>query len=207
MEFVSEQVGWVATYFGPLYRTAGTGWIALQTPRDGPVEMFDFVGTQIGWGIAHYARGAQYGCAQAAPAGIPPCRSALLFTQDGGATWDERLVLPLVASANGSLPMRGLVAIDHHTLWLLVNTGGDSEVRLTVDGARSWRTVLAMPGLTTLEADGKNGAWVIAATATGSDVLRTTDGGRHWTRALSGKAYALTRVGSELWVLDRDGAY
>lgn len=206
LEFVSEQVGWVATHSGPLYRMRGTGWVELPRLRDGSVELVDFVGTQVGWGVARYTRG-QYGCAQAAPPEIPPCRSALLHTQDGGETWEERLVLP-VEAPGGSFPMQGLAAIDDGTVWLLVATvDGGYEARLTTDGGRSWRTTLARRGLNNLIADGVNGAWVIASTESGAEVLRTTDSGRSWVRSLSGKPHTLSRVGRGLWALERDGAY
>ena len=208
LDFVSEQVGWVATHSGPLYRMRGTGWVELPRLRDGSVESLDFVGTQVGWGIARYTRGGQYGCAQAAPPEIPPCRSALLHTRDGGETWEERLVLPVEPARGGSFPMQGLAAIDDGTVWLLVATGdGGYEVRLTTDGGRSWRTTLARRGLNNLIADGVNGAWVIASTGSGAEVLRTMDSGRSWVRSLSGKPHALHRVGRDLWALERDGAY
>lgn len=208
LDFVSEHVGWVATYSGPLYRMLGTRWVALPSLPEGVVETVDFVGTQVGWALAR-TRGVP-GCLYTGDARAAPCRYSLLFTQDGGATWDERAVPPVVLS--GPYVIHGstheLAAIDVRNLWLLINGGdGVSEVRVTNDGGRGWRTVLAMRGLSNLRSDSARGAWVLAASSTGADVLRTTDGGATWVHQLSGKAIALTRVASQLWVLERDGAY
>lgn len=204
VDFVSEQVGWLATFRGPLYRTTASGWTALPAVPDRVILDIDFVGTQVGWAIARYAPAE--GCS-AAPIDPSRCRTAVLRTQDGGVTWDERLVVPFTPSGTGAEPALRVAAVDIDTAWARLGDAGGSELRLTQDGGRSWRTVLRARGLGALAADSARGAWVIAPSASGADVLRTMDAGATWEPQLRGNAHALTRVGSHLWVLERDGAY
>lgn len=206
--------------------SAGSGFALARTLDDGatwkritvPVRRVSevrFITADAGWAIGFAGRGAQIGCQQASPA--PPCRSVVLRTDDGGATWTETLSVPFGES--GGEMLRSLQAVDAANAWVVV---GDqtcpalcgNELRGTSDGGKSWRTLyqgnigairFVSPRRGWIAAYGPGG---ISYGADGGNLLATADGGVSWSLALKGQPIiAIEAFDQRVWALAVDSAY
>jgi photosystem II stability/assembly factor-like uncharacterized protein len=216
VQLLDQNVGWIATASG-LFRTAdaGRGWISLSAPPFARFAQLRFIDATRGWAVLFVGRDQpQIGCMQASTAAA--CRNVVATTDDGGATWRERLSIPL--SPAGPETIRGLQAIDMERAWVIAQnapcdgSGCPFEVRGTTDGGRTWRAHRAATGGSLRFASASRGWLAIpkAPPANGSVVLVTSDGGTSWKVSLE----TTTDVQSvdaasetEAWALARDGAF
>jgi photosystem II stability/assembly factor-like uncharacterized protein len=111
-------------------------------------------------------------------------------TGDGGQVWTTRSTRPIA-----SCPLSAYNTVSWPTsvvnsrVWWIVSGRNRPSVQLTLDGGRTWRTVVAR-GLSVgpcsvlrVSAAGPNDAWVVARTGRYDTALyRTDDGGRDWRR-------------------------
>jgi photosystem II stability/assembly factor-like uncharacterized protein len=124
-----------------------------------------------------------------------PRKGIVLATDDGGATWTERLVAGAPSGLSGPNPLRGLVVVDDRHAWVVISTGPcgpagcSTELRATIDGGVSWftsyRPAGEVVGVATF-ADVSRG-WLAEALAVRrvQELLATSDGGRSWQVSLA----------------------
>ena len=126
---------------------------------------------------------------------VTPRKGVVLGSDDGGATWTERLVAGAPSGMPGPNPLRGLVTVDVRHAWVVVTTGPCdpagcvTELRATADAGVSWSTSYrptgAVVGAATF-ADVSRG-WLTESFSvrTGQALLATSDGGRSWQTSLA----------------------
>src|SRR4029077_2866174 len=205
--YAGSQFGWVAARWSngrALFPTADGGrtWAELGLPPEITyVPEIRFVDALNGWLLGFDNRGSQFGCDQAAPANIPPCRDILFRTTNGGRSWASVRVLAL-APAGGSA-IRDIQFVDATTGWMLERNGpapceiGKPCFNLiaTRDGGDSWRTVLGETAISDLHFVDRTHGWGLVhpdESALTVDAIATADGGTTWSRQIAGE---------ELWGL------
>jgi photosystem II stability/assembly factor-like uncharacterized protein len=124
-----------------------------------------------------------------------PPRGTVLGTEDGGATWTERLVAGAPSGLPGPNPLHGLVVVDDRHAWVVIATGPcdpagcATELRATADAGVSWSTSYRPTAAVVVRAafaDVSHG-WLTESFAArrGQDLLATSDGGRSWQLSLA----------------------
>jgi photosystem II stability/assembly factor-like uncharacterized protein len=124
-----------------------------------------------------------------------PQKGTVLGTEDGGATWTQRLVAGAPSGLPGPNPLHGLVVLDERHAWVVIATGPcdpagcATELRATADAGVSWSTSYRPTAAVVVRAafaDVSHG-WLTEAFAMrrGQDLLATTDGGRSWQVSLA----------------------
>ena len=214
IQMLDERIGWIATATG-LYRTAdaGASWTNLGAPSSAPIRDLRFIDARRGWAVLRDQ--PQIGCMQASNAA--PCRSVVATTDDGGASWSERLSVPLPPTL-GPDAIRGLQAVDAQRAWVTVLSGTCDpngcpyELRATIDGGATWRVQHVADGSSLMRFASARRGWLSVAKSpqNGSRIFVTSDGGGSWTASLDTD---LSVVGidaaseDEAWALLLDGRY
>jgi photosystem II stability/assembly factor-like uncharacterized protein len=125
---------------------------------------------------------------------VTPRRGSVIGTDDGGATWRERLVVGAPTGMPGSNPLRGLSVVDDRHAWVITTGSCDpagcaTELRATADAGVTWSTSYRPTGAvvgTATFADVSHG-WLTESFAVraGQQLLATSDGGRSWRTSLA----------------------
>ena len=111
-------------------------------------------------------------------------------TSDGGRVWAARSIRP-IASCPQSAYNTDLwpTSVANGRVWWIVSDWVRPSAQVTLDGGRTWRTVVAhgLPArpcsVLSVSAAGPRAAWVVARVNRESTALyRTADGGRDWRR-------------------------
>lgn len=223
---LSASTGWAIVADGPasaLWRTVDTGatWTRLAVLPYTRIDQLRFIDERTGWALAFGLREEpQTGCLQASSA--PPCRSAVLTTRDGGASWESRLTIPVDLGGAGPAAIRQLQAVDAEHAWVIAQYGEcghdgclQQEIRATADAGRTWRSLYRPDarGLvpTLLRMADRNVGWMVALRAFrgGEVVLGTGDGGRTWRelRQTTGAVAIDAASERDAWILTRDAAF
>ena len=184
--------GYVARYKTQLVLTAtadgGRTWAPIGVPA-AYLNQVRFIDASTGWVAGFSAADTpNVACNATPPSGDRGCRGVVLRTTDGGQTWQD--VLDLKPAVGGRPPVVQVEAVDAQTAWALT---GDAlcgsppcatAVRRTVDGGRSWTTVLDGAVRAIRFATAARG-WAVTTAANGDiTVLRTADGGLTWQSGL-----------------------
>jgi photosystem II stability/assembly factor-like uncharacterized protein len=175
MRFIDPQVGWAACEQALLFTDdGGDSWNSLT--RDLPlefssIETFFFVNKERGWLSVKYGP-------------TPDADNHLLFTTNGGKTWQELKEMNGVAIHNISF-------VDNQVGWM---SGGRHAVPFeslvgsgvafkTQDAGRSWQrvTVPESDVIKSIRFTTESAGWL----ATDYDIYRTNDGGKRWAKVLS----------------------
>ncbi|OLD33785.1 MAG: hypothetical protein AUI44_00180 [Chloroflexi bacterium 13_1_40CM_2_67_6] len=198
-DVLTELVGWVALRDdagATLAKTsdAGRTWQRVGPARIASVSSLDelrFIDERNAFAVAFDEEAT-------------PRKGIVLATEDGGATWTERLVAGAPSGLPGPNPLRGLVVVDDRHAWVVVTTGPCdpegcvSELRATADAGVSWSTSYrptgAMIGVATF-ADASRG-WLTesALVRRGQQLLGTSDGGRSWQVSVAADKLQPTEV-------------
>ena len=198
-DVLTELVGWVALRDdagATLAKTsdAGRTWQRVGPARIASVSSLDelrFIDERNAFAVAFDEEAT-------------PRKGIVLATEDGGATWTERLVAGAPSGLPGPNPLRGLVVVDDRHAWVVVTTGPCdpegcvSELRATADAGVSWSTSYrptgAMIGVATF-ADASRG-WLTesALGRRGQQLLGTSDGGRSWQVSVAADALQPTEA-------------
>ena len=111
VEFVTDEVGYIAGYSGTVLRTldGGDAWDAVYIGRNELIRRLSFVDETTGWAVGH--------------------RGSIFHTDDAGLTWSVQKELPGVY-------LRDIDFSDHDTGWVV---GHDANIWNTNDGGRTWR--------------------------------------------------------------------
>ena len=216
IQMLDERIGWVATAAG-LYRTtdAGASWTSLGAPAYAYIRDLRFIDARRGWAVLSFSRDQpQTGCGTASNAA--PCRSVVVTTDDGGATWSERLSILLPPDAPEAI--RGLQAVDAQRAWVTVLSGTCDpkgcpyELRATIDGGTTWRVQHPADQTSVMRFASARRGWLSVANSpqNGSRIFVTSDGGGSWTPSLEtdlGVVGLDAASESEAWALLGDGRY
>ncbi len=208
IQLLTSKVGWVGSAAG-LEKTSdgGATWRVVNASET--FGALRFVDEQHGWAIVLATP-----LGKAAHAGCPAQGICQIVgtTQDGGATWTDRVVIP-PGPTRGPLVIQ---AIDASLAWILAPTarcdgnGCAVELRKTTDGGATW-TIQRTGSMEALRMATAQRGWLSNSRvpANGSDVFTTSDGGATWTKVFT----AVTNVvgldaasGADVWILSRDGA-
>jgi len=212
--------GWTGTGLG-LARTldAGASWQRIVVPTD-QITSLRFIDANVGWAGGLIPRNIpQVACAQAAPPGTSSCIGVVLRTADGGRTWQQTLAIP-DDGVNGD-PVVQLQAIDGQVAWALTlacssNSPANpilncpTDLRRTVDGGRTWTTLVTDQIVAIRFASAAHG-WLAVAVPNGVFEVRfTNDGGSTWSRGMqtSSGIVGLDAASAHVaWLMTRDGGY
>jgi photosystem II stability/assembly factor-like uncharacterized protein len=99
------------------------------------------------------------------------------YSDDSGANWTD--VTLASTNAYGPYGHHSLCVLDMYHIWLVIYSGGSSEVFFSSDGGETWteQTFVAMAGYAVHFSDPLNGVIVGSA----SNLASTSDGGETWT--------------------------
>ena len=111
VEFVTDDVGYIAGYSGTVLRTldGGKKWDALYIGRNELIRRLSFVDENTGWAVGH--------------------RGSIFHTGDAGITWSIQKELPGVY-------LRDVDFFDRDHGWVV---GHDASVWKTSDGGKTWQ--------------------------------------------------------------------
>ena len=111
VEFVTDDVGYIAGYSGTVLRTldGGDTWDAVYIGRNELIRRLSFVDETTGWAVGH--------------------RGSIFHTDDAGLTWSVQKEIPGVY-------LRDIDFSDHDNGWVV---GHDANIWNTNDGGRTWR--------------------------------------------------------------------
>ena len=111
VEFVTDDVGYIAGYSGTVLRTrdGGNTWDAVYIGRNELIRRLSFVDENTGWAVGH--------------------RGSIFHTGDAGLTWSVQKELP-------GIYLRDIDFSDHDNGWVV---GHDANIWNTNDGGRTWR--------------------------------------------------------------------
>ena len=111
VEFVTDDVGYIAGYSGTVLRTldGGDTWDAVYIGRNELIRRLSFVDETTGWAVGH--------------------RGSIFHTGDAGLTWSVQKELP-------GIYLRDIDFSDHDNGWVV---GHDANIWNTRDGGRTWR--------------------------------------------------------------------
>lgn len=136
----------------------------------------------------------------------------VLHTVDGGATWEQVLVQPVVGYERE--PIYALQAVDGLRAWAIVADTGCrapclGELRATIDGGKTWRTLYRGLLSGARFASARRGWVVVSKDGIMSDVLATSDGGNTWKTSLRERPIVAIDAADErtAWVVALDGAF
>jgi len=144
----------------------------------------------------------------------------VLRTVDGGRTWQQTLAVP-DDGVNGPAVVQ-IQAIDGKVAWALTLACNSTppanpilncptDLRRTVDGGHTWKTLVTDPVVSMRFATASRGWLAIAGSSGSFEVRFTNDGGSTWTRGMqtsSGGIVGLDAATSQVaWAMTRDGGY
>jgi len=111
VEFVNDDIGFIAGYSGTVLRTqdGGKNWEAFYIGRDELVRRMSFVDENTGWAVGH--------------------RGSIFHTKDAGQTWEIQKELPGVY-------LRDVDFVDRNNGWVV---GHDTGIWHTSDGGKNWQ--------------------------------------------------------------------
>ncbi len=111
VEFVTDNVGYIAGYSGTILRTqdGGNKWDALYIGRNELIRRLSFADEKTGWAVGH--------------------RGSIFHTDDAGLTWSVQKELP-------GIYLRDVDFSDHYNGWVV---GHDANIWNTNDGGNTWR--------------------------------------------------------------------
>jgi len=138
--------------------------------------------------------------------------AAILYTADGGKSWEEQGNPELWSGATGN----DITAVDELTAWAALGSRRDDGVILhTVDGGATWNIQPLPAGVNDTVKGIKGLSWRAAwAVTLGGTVMRTLDGGQNWV-IVPHDGVTITQVnridamGDDIWIADfgsSDGA-
>jgi photosystem II stability/assembly factor-like uncharacterized protein len=131
--------------------------------------------------------------------------AAILYTNNGGQTWEEQGDATLWEGMTGN----DISAVDQRTAWAAVGGGSDGGAILhTSDGGLSWNPQLLPEGVTDvvkgIKGLSRSVAWAVTLTGT---VMRTLDGGETWI-IIPHEGITMVQVnridakGEDIWIAD-----
>ena len=156
VEFVTDDVGYIAGYSGTILRTrdGGNKWDALYIGRNELIRRLSFVDENTGWAVGH--------------------RGSIFHTNDAGLTWSVQKELP-------GIYLRDVDFSDHDNGWAV---GHDANIWNTNDGGDTWRQqhllgyrgrdIPRLHGIYTID---QNTAILVGEFGV---VAHTENGGKHW---------------------------
>lgn len=212
--------GWTGTGLG-LARTldAGASWQRIAVPTD-RITSLRFIDANVGWVGGFVPRDVpQVACAQAPEGPSSPCYGVVLRTVDGGRTWQR--TLSIVADGVNPDPVEQIQAIDGQVAWALTLActsttspttalNCPTDLRRTVDGGRTWSTLVTGQIVSIRFATASHG-WLAMADSNGSFEVRfTNDGGSTWSSGMqtSSEITGLDAASAQIaWAMTRDGGY
>lgn len=166
LQFVNHDVGFVCgrSTYGTLIHTidGGKTWKIMDFgPDSRTVWGFYLVNSLTGWVTVEYANGA-------APGGN---ETHILFTSDGGLTWESQFVY--------GHELRDIYFIDPDTGWAIgstyMDTFDDTDVFRTTDGGATWQHVNTLSGVRQKVYATDEAVWVIY-----KGISFSFDGGESW---------------------------
>lgn len=143
---------------------------------------------KVGWAIGHR----------------PDWTAAILFTDNGGQSWEEQGDPTLWKGINGN----DISAVDEWTAWAAVGNEGKGAILHTADGGFTWK-IQSFPEGVEDEVKGIKGlsrdvAWAVTLSGT---VMRTDDGGEPWA-VIPHENVPIKQVnridakGQDIWIAD-----
>jgi photosystem II stability/assembly factor-like uncharacterized protein len=201
---LNSHVGYIAGWNGTggrLAKTSDSGatWHRLPVPADSLTSL-RFIDERLGWA-----------------AGFISHKGIVLRTLDGGQTWQTVLAIATNGAPGDSI--RQIQAVDGQRAWALTldqaacQVPCPSSLQRTLDGGRSWTTLLHANIAAIPFASATRGWVALDDTPTPGtvEVRETSDGGTTWRTSLStatGNAMQLDAATTDTaWLLTRDGAY
>jgi photosystem II stability/assembly factor-like uncharacterized protein len=188
MDFVDETTGFGISGLDILKTTdAGASWTTIYTYSSPPFwgGLYDicFIDDQTGWVVGGFENSS----------GQPP---VLLYTDDGGQTWDDRRSdIPMVADGEALL---NVFFLDQNHGWIagdvIFSMSSGSFIIRTSDGGTTWaRTDLTDFFVADMHFTSSLNGWIVMGSAN-SKKAYTVDGGINWTISTGG--------GHSVWFLD-----
>lgn len=156
VEFVTDDVGYIAGYSGTVLRTrdGGNTWDAVYIGRNELIRRLSFVDENTGWAVGH--------------------RGSIFHTGDAGLTWSVQKELP-------GIYLRDIDFSDHDNGWVV---GHDANIWNTNDGGRTWRQQYLLgyrgrdiPRLHGIYAINRDSAILVGEFGV---VAHTENGGKYW---------------------------
>ena len=156
VEFVTEEVGYIAGYSGTVLRTldGGKNWDAVHIGRSELIRRLSFADNNTGWAVGH--------------------RGSIFHTEDAGLTWSVQKEIPGVY-------LRDVAFYDKDNGWVV---GHDANIWNTNDGGKTWRQQHLLgyrgrdiPRLHGIYAKDRNTAILVGEFGL---VAHTENAGEHW---------------------------
>jgi photosystem II stability/assembly factor-like uncharacterized protein len=163
--FTDELHGWVAGWYGTVYRTVDGGrtWDDLSLPTQYDFEKVLFIDTKVGWLLGDSSIGTYFGGA-----------GCILGTTDGGLSWDKTFFYP-ETNDDYRWSFFDIQMVTDQIGYAAGTYGGGAK---TTDGGRSW---------TPLDIPWKVSSWSIhfydinkGVMSGNRDEVYTQDGGLTW---------------------------
>ncbi|KXJ54803.1 MAG: hypothetical protein AXW12_11795 [Thalassospira sp. Nap_22] len=157
VDFVSDQVGWVAGYYGTLLHTdnGGQTWTHHALPVNDLIRRIDFLDEQTGWAVSS--------------------RGRILKTQDGGASWR-------VMHEEPGIYLRDVHFVSKQEGWVI---GHEATILHTVNGGQLWTkqtlsnfTGRDLPRLNGIASSSAGHLYVVGEFGV---IAETVNGGDQWT--------------------------
>jgi photosystem II stability/assembly factor-like uncharacterized protein len=166
IDFVNDDVGWMAGYNGTLLKTSNGGedWNSIDIADSINFSQIDFINESVGWATARIAFET----------------TAILKTSDGGLTW-------AIQQQSNTVWWNSLHTIDEYNVFAV---GGNNKIYKTTDGGSNWIDV--SPDIINVYSSYSSlwfqnpeigvvvGSVFIDGIADGVIILRTSDGGNTW---------------------------
>lgn len=184
VEFVTNNVGYIAGYGGTVIRTTDGGqkWDAIYIGRNELIRRLSFIDEKTGWAVGH--------------------RGSIFHTSDGGQSWNVQKELP-------GIYLRDIDFSDRYNGWAV---GHDANIWNTNDGGENWQQQYLLgykgrdiPRLHGIYAKDADAAIVVGEFGT---IAHTENGGEYWliTPVKSNITWlAVDGVGDMAYVVGLDG--
>lgn len=184
VEFVNNDVGFIAGYSGTVLRTkdGGKNWDAFYIGRNELIRRLSFVNENTGWAVGH--------------------RGSIFHTSDAGQTWEVQKEIP-------GIYLRDIDFVDENNGWIV---GHNTGIWHTSDGGHSWQQQNLLgfigrdkPRLHGIYAKDANNAILVGEFGT---IAHTENAGVTWL--VSPNEYkttwlAISGVGDRAYVVGLDG--
>ena len=164
IDFVNENIGWIAGYNGTLLKTTdgGDNWNTIPIDESWTIYQIDFINDSVGWAV-----------------GFVNWDIATIWqTRNGGLFWSTQKSI-------SEVNLSSIYALDENYVFV----AGDNKIYKTSNGGLDWQDVSPARGMGNFKSiwfqDPDSG--IVVREIYG--VLRTTDGGKTWDPKLYNCSY------------------